>query len=467
MTQPASATRNIGEWDSANQVNQEAKTRDRAGWRSFSLAMVALAIAFALAVYSGAAAQVGALWTAAVVAIVALALAAWVAITIVPALARRTPLRWLAFHIDYKVTREGVVYLVGVFVVALAALNTGNNLLFLILGCQLAGILLSGIFSRMTLTGVELQLEVPEHVFAGEPATAVVELRNLKRVLPSFALSVVADTDSRKDKAAKKLLSRKRPLLDKPVYFPYLPHGQAVQTEIDLVFPRRGVFQNESLAIRSRFPFGFLEKTRTVAAEAEIFIYPSIEPTDTFYEVLPLMSGELESYQRGRGNDLYSIRDLVQTDSARFVDWKATAKSGALKVREFAREDERRVLLALDPFAGARPVDAQGAARAAEQFESAVSLCACLAWHFSEIESVMGFRAPGVEIPVGPATENIFDILKQLAVIERRPHQTGSDFLAELARDPSVFKIVLTSQPRGSIPTALWSSAYMVFLDSL
>jgi uncharacterized protein (DUF58 family) len=429
--------------------------------------MVALAIAFALAVYSGAAAQVGALWTAAVVAIAALGLAGWVAITIVPALARRTPLRWLTFHIDYRVTREGVVYLVGVFVVAMAALNTGNNLLFLILGCQLAGILLSGIFSRITLTGVELQLEVPEHIFAGEPATAVLELRNLKRALPSFALSVAGDTETRKEKATKKLISRGRPLLDHPIYFPYLPHGQAVQSKVDLVFPKRGIFRNESLSIRSRFPFGFLEKTREVAAEAEIFIFPSIEPTEAFYEILPLMSGELESYQRGRGNDLYSIRDLVHTDSARFIDWKATAKSGAMKVREFAREDERRVLLALDPFAGGRSIDAQGATRAAEQFESAVSFCACLAWHFSEIESVMGFRSPGVEIPVGPATENIFGILKQLATIERRTNKSGSDFLAELSRDTSVFKIVLTSQPRGSIPTALWSSAYMVFLDSL
>jgi uncharacterized protein (DUF58 family) len=465
--QPASTSRAIGEWDSAPPSSQEKKAPDRSGWRSFGIAMVALALAFGLAVYSGAAAQVGALWTAAAAALAALGLAGWVAITIVPALARRTPLRWLALHIDYKITREGVVYLVGVFVVALAALNTGNNLLFLILGCQLAGILLSGIFSRITLTGVELRLELPDHVFAGEPAAAVVELRNLKRTLPSFALSVVGETQTRKDKAAGKLITRKQPLLDRPVYFPYLPHLQAVQSKIELVFPRRGVYRNEALAIRSRFPFGFLEKTRRVPAEAEIYIYPSIERTETFYEILPLLSGELESYQRGRGNDLYSIRDLVHTDSARFVDWKASAKSGALKVREFAREEERRVLLALDPFAGARPRDAQDAARAAQQFERAVSFCACLAWHFSEIESVMGFRAPGAEIPMGPSTENVFDVLKQLAIIERRPQETGEHFLNELALDSSVFKIVLTSRPRGSIPTALWSSAYMVFLDSL
>ena len=40
-------------------------------------------------------------------------------------------------------------------------------------------------------------------------------------------------------------------------------------------------------------------------------------------------------------------------DSARHVDWKATAKSGSLKVREFAREDERKLCIAFDnPGAG-------------------------------------------------------------------------------------------------------------------
>jgi hypothetical protein len=68
---------------------------------------------------------------------------------------------------------------------------------------------------------------------------------------------------------------------------------------------------------------------------------------------------------------------------------------------------------------------------------------------------------------MGPSTENVFDVLKQLAIIERRPQETGEHFLNDLALDSSVFKIVLTSRPRGSIPTALWSSAYMVFLDSL
>ena len=79
---------------------------------------MALAAALFLALYSGAAAEDGHLVVAAMSALAALALAGWVALTIVPVLARRTPLRWLSYQIDYKLTREGVVYLGGIFVVA-------------------------------------------------------------------------------------------------------------------------------------------------------------------------------------------------------------------------------------------------------------------------------------------------------------------------------------------------------------
>ena len=71
----------------------------------------------------------------------------------------------LTYHIDYKLTYEGLVYLGGIFVVALAAINTGNNLLFMILACLLAGVLISGLLSRLVLSGIDVRLELPEHIF--------------------------------------------------------------------------------------------------------------------------------------------------------------------------------------------------------------------------------------------------------------------------------------------------------------
>jgi uncharacterized protein (DUF58 family) len=444
----------------AAQWNRLRKTLDQPSWRSFGIAMFALAAALFLALYSGAAAEEGHMMIAGTSALAALALAGWVALTIVPALARRTPFGWLSYQIDYKVTREGIVYIAGILVVALAALNTGNNLLFMVLACLLAGMLISGLLSRVVLGGIDVRLELPEHVFAQRAALAIAELYNEKQMTPSFSVSLVSE----ESKAKKGVPAQAAPpILDRPVYFPHIPHRQAVRQNIELTFPRRGVYRQDALGLRTRFPFGFLQKTRRVESAMEVVVYPRIQPTEEFYEVLPLVSGELESYQRGRGNDLYAIRDYQFNDSARHVDWKASARTGALQVKEFAREDERRVMIVFDPY-----VDPQASGeKAAEQFERAVTLCAGLAWHFYEINSVMEFRSAGFATPRMSAGDIIYDILRYLAGVTPLKQQPGKNFLDSLNDSPDIFKIVLTSHPRGTIPSHLWNTAYFLFVPTL
>jgi uncharacterized protein (DUF58 family) len=434
---------------------------DRPSWRSFFVALAALGAALFLALYSGAATDSGHLVLAGMSALAALALAGWVAFTIVPVLARRSPLRWLTYQIDYKLTREGLVYLGGIGVVSMAALNTGNNLLFMVLACLLAGVLISGFLSRLVLSGIEVRLELPEHIFAERPVLAIAELHNTKQMMPSFSVSLVSEMKAGKRKSAT--ANAPPPILGQPVYFPHIPHRQAVRQNVELTFPRRGVYRQDALGLRTKFPFGFLQKTHHVDSDVEAVVYPPVQPTEEFYEILPLVSGELESYQRGRGHDLYAIRDYQFNDSARHVDWKASARTAALQVREYAREDERRVLLAFDPYVDMRSLDA----RAVQQFERAVALCAGLAWHFHEINSVLEFRSAGFATPRVTAGEIIYDILRCLAGVTPLKPPAGTNFLDSLNDATDVFKIVLTSQPRGSIPTDLWSSSYFMFTSSL
>jgi len=431
---------------------------DRPSWRSFFVAMAALAAALFLALYSGAAVESGHLVVAVASAVTALALAGWVALTIVPVLARRTPLRWLSYQIDYKLTREGGVYMAGIFIVAMAALNTGNNLLFMVLACLLAGVLISGLLSRQVLSGIDVHLNLPEHIFAGRSVLAVAELHNTKQWMPSFSVSLVSEEKPKSKKLAR-TISLPR-ILDRPIYFPHIPHQSDVRQEVELTFPRRGVYRQDALGLRTRFPFGFLQKTRQIESKIEAIVYPPVQPTEQFFEILPLVSGELESYQRGRGNDLYGIRDYQFNESARHVDWKASARSGALQVREYAREDERRVLLAFDPYMDLAGPDDQ-------QFERAVSLCASLAWHFHEINSVLEFRSAGFATPRVSAGEIIHDILRYLAGVAPLKQQPGKSFLDSLDDAPDIFKIVMTSQPRDTIPTGLWNSSYFLFVSSI
>lgn len=433
-------------------------TRDKPGWRSFAVAMVTLAVALLLALFSAASAETGNVWMAGGAAFLALGLAGWVSVAIVPALARRTSLRWLVYQVDYRLTREGLVYLGVVVVLVLAAVNTGNNLLFMILACLLAGILISGVLSRTALTALELKFELPEHIFAEQPLLATVDVSNAKEWWPSFSLRVVGQ-------------GGKTPaqILTQPVYFPYISRRGSARQKVELVFPRRGVYRQDAFGIRTKFPFGFLEKTRRVDSEMEVVVYPRVEPTEQFYEILPLLGGEMVSYYRGRGHDLYSIRAYQITDSARFVDWKASAKTAALKVREFAREDERRVMIVLDPFVGSPRTELGhlGEAELGERFERAVSLAACIAWHFFEINAVMQFRTDRFATPMTAAAHIIYDTLRELAFVQPNASAAGGVFLDEFAGDTEIFKIILTRRLQRTIPTALWASSYFIFMDSL
>jgi uncharacterized protein (DUF58 family) len=428
---------------------------DRPGVRAFLLSMVALSIALVLALYSGAAAQLGNLFLASASALTALLVAAWVGVTLVPVLAKRTPLRWIGYRMEYKITREGWMYILGIVLVSMAAINTGNNLLFLILACLIASILMSGILSSITLAGVEMHLELPERIFAGQSVRANLELKNEKLTLPSFSLRV---------EAVKSKGATSSALLETPVYFPYLPRQQSVTQSVPLLFENRGIYRQETFRIVTRFPFGFLQKARRLDLAAEALVYPSVEAGPEFLEILPGIQGAMASLAKGHGDDLYALRDYMPNDSARHVHWKASARSGSLMVREFSRDDDCRVLLVLD---ACNPAAFKSSAKDREIFERAVSLCAAIAWNFSEREALLEFRSGSTSVPLLPASENIFEILRHLALVRPESEGSSDSLLTTLASRSDSFRVVVTSQSRGAIPTEAWNTSYVVFAEDL
>jgi uncharacterized protein (DUF58 family) len=326
----------------------------------------------------------------------------------------------------------------------------------------LAGILVSGILSAIVLSQLEVDFVLPEHVFAERPLISRLTVQNLKWVFPSFSITLSAREPGKGKRRRSPLVALRR-VLDAPVYVPYIPHRSSVTQHVELTFPRRGRYTQEGFRVSTKFPFGLLRKAHEVASKQEILVLPNVEPTEEFYEILPLIGGEMESFYRGRGHDLYAIRDYQETDSARHVDWKATAKAQQLKVREFTREDERRLVLVFDTS-----LPAEGE-KALAQFEKGVNFCACLAWHFYEIDAQMQFLADGFETPMARSGEIIYPVLETLALVEPKtgPAASMANLQAHIASAAPGFHIVITSQPRGSIPTNLWGSSYLVFVDSL
>lgn len=450
---------------------------EREAWIRFFAAIFALTLAFGAALFSTVTKDAGNVLATAVLASLSLLLAGWVALTTVPYLARRVAIARVRDALDYDVTREGLVYMAIVLIIGIAALNTGNNLLFIILSAMLAAIIVSGIASAAMLERVDLEITLPEHVFAKDTVVGRVNVRNKSRWWPAFSISVVPP----KVKAAKikwvlhrsmfrwppkappekqwlkipdLYLSRvvipavRADIVKDSVYFPYIPPASGANAEVDLSFVKRGRYVQDGFGVSTRFPFSFLAKTRRIALKREIIVYPEVEATDELFHVLPMITGEFEAFVAGRGYDLYRIREYLPEDSARHVDWKATAKTGALKVREFTREDERKLRIVFD-----NPGPGQ---IAAENYERYIGLAASLSWHFAGENTELSFAAhEALETP------DIYGFLRYLAVVQ--PKKAGS-LLEELPLSDD-YNVIFTARPRGSIPTPLWSCSYFVFLE--
>jgi uncharacterized protein (DUF58 family) len=450
---------------------------DRGAWIRFFVALAGLSLAFLAAVLSTVYRQSGDVLMTAVLASVALLVAGVVGVTTVPYLARRVAISRVRDSLDYDITREGKVYFALILVIAIAALNTGNNLLFLVIAAMLAAILVSGIVSAQILRRLELDVSFPGHAFAGSPLTARLTLRNTRFYLPSFSVSVVPP----KRKAPQRRLRFERADFEVPpkswgrtrwvlpdisirrvaeepqqaqiftrkAYFPFLPARADAMADVELKFPRRGRYVQDEFGVATRFPFSFLLKTRRMPVKQEIIVYPSVEPTDEMMEVLPMISGEFEAFVRGRGHDLYLIREYAAEDLARHVDWKATAKSGSLKVREFTREDERKLRLVFDnPAPGA--VSEAG-------YESAVAMTASLAWHFAGENAELRYCAPGYK-----DSPDVYDFLRYLALVEPQKGVSVLDGL-EVTEE---YNVVVTARSRGTIPTAMWECSYFLFIGN-
>ena len=445
-------------------------------WFKFLLALIGLALAFAAAIFSTVSRESGNVFATLILASAALILATLVGLTTVPHLARRVVVARIRDAIDYEVTRVGMIYAIATLLIGIAALNTGNNLLYIIVATMLAAMVVSGVVSAVVLRDLELDVRLPDHVFAGKPVLGRILLHNPRRWLPSFSIHVVP---SKKRKPGKKWswepavfgFPPKRPpeqqwvrlpdrrvrrivndgsmpgLFEGYAYFPYVPANAELSADLELRVQRRGRYVEEGFGLATRFPFAFLTKTRRVPLPRTVLVYPGVEPTDEFLDILPMITGEFETFVRGRGYDLYRIREYMPEDSARHVDWKATAKSGSLKVREFSREDERKLRLVFDnPAPGVLSPEA---------YERAVSLVASLGWHFTNEDADVNFVAQGYK-----GDPDIYQFLSFLALVEPKADESVIEKLPVSGH----YNIVLTTRRRGTIPTGLWNTSYMIFL---
>lgn len=269
--------------------------------------------------------------------------------------------RWLARYRPprrLKFTREGKYFLGITLGVGFAAINTGNNLLYLLLGMLLALIIVSGAMSEVALRQLIVSRRLPARAQAGRPHFVEIEVRNQKKQLPSYAIEV---EDLRLNQPA-----------DKRCFFLKISPDNHQIAAYRRVPQSRGRDQYIGFRIATRFPFGLFEKSREVRVAGELVIYPAVDPVRIAHADGGRQLGETNTLAIGSGEEIVGLRPMRDGDDPRDIYWRKSTLNPVL--RERAREGRPDIRLTLDVQ---KPPSADGAWAAA--FERRIREVASLA----------------------------------------------------------------------------------------
>ena len=303
----------------------------------------------------------------------------------------RTRLRlWLRPPRRLRFTRGAWLLTFAIIALGFATLNTGNNLLYLVLGGLLGLIMLSGWLSEQVIRGVRITRRLPRAVTAGETTRLAYDVSNVKQRFPSIALELI----ERRIGASAFL----------PIAWPQqsaLARG-AYRAE------RRGVYQLNEITIRTSFPFGLFIKERDIESTAALVVWPRTdrevrEPHSGGERMrkLGLTSDSLAGAGRG---EYRTLRPYQPGDDPRDVHWRSTARTGQAVVREYERDAADTLWLCLELRA-----DADDTA------EAAVDIVAALAARAAARNERFGLATNDVVVEPGHGPGQLEAVLDTLA----------------------------------------------------
>ena len=182
--------------------------------------------------------------------------------------------------------------------IALSTLNTGNNLLILVLSLLLSALMVSGVVSNLVLHA----LKVPDRIHAQSLANFQVTVQNVKRKLPSFALRLRGVSGGNGTSESTDFFSRER-------HFSYLGAGETVSLPLQSRFERRGVYPVDAFEIRTTSPFGFVDRGKRLEARGRIVVYPALRELGPLLERMPFLRQGRARRTRG-GTQLHKYPPL-------------------------------------------------------------------------------------------------------------------------------------------------------------
>ncbi|MBK8652253.1 MAG: DUF58 domain-containing protein [Elusimicrobia bacterium] len=223
-------------------------------------------------------------------------------------------------------TKAGRNVVLLAFGIGFAAMNTGNNLLYIIFGLLLGMILASGFVSEGVLRPVRVSLLWPGEIFAGAPFPLRVIINNPSR-RPLIGLQAWATVTPPGSVAAE----------TPPAAFLYVPARSQAGRDIPLAASARGDLRLVHIRVGTLFPFGFSRNPPRPFDEVRV-VYPARVPVPRRALAVESPSPRQSTDRRGAGDAFWGLRDFQEGDSPRRVAWKSAARLGRLIVRENERK---------------------------------------------------------------------------------------------------------------------------------
>jgi uncharacterized protein (DUF58 family) len=311
--------------------------------------------------------------------------------------------KWLRPPRTLRITGAGWRFLGLTLIVGFAAMNTGNNLLYLVFGAMLSFITASGILSELMLRRMSLSRTFPQHLFAQQAAPLRVTVTNRKRVIASFSLLI---EDFSQGRAAEPL-----------PYILKVPANQTVTTTYPVTFARRGLHRPSKVRLSTRYPFGFFHKSVTFHETGDdLLVYPAPAKLQSLdLASLAAFAGPLDATRKkGNGADVHSVRDYVHGDPRTRIHWKSTAKQARLMTKELEDEQWKKLALVLDVSQPARALRP----RFAEDVEQAISLAAAYLMACTAQNVHFQLITPEQQTRFGHSQQHLFALLRMLALLE-------------------------------------------------
>ena len=232
-----------------------------------------------------------------------------------------------------RLTKVGIAFLIFTIFIGFAAINTGNNALYIALSFMLGCLLLSGIASKGGLKHLHVAFDNIQEAWAGRAAEGRLHIANRSRIWNVRDVIVISSQ------------------LSSPTFIPVINRRSEVQVDSQFLFERRGLVQLNTLDLYTRYPFGFFFKKRRVQIRGEVVVFPRLLDMSIGDDRFRPVEGEQHPSNRpGIGSDVHAFREYVRGDSMRQIYWRKSASMGRWIMKQTEIEAARIVHVVVDPY---------------------------------------------------------------------------------------------------------------------